>query len=228
MVQYRGQLMPLVRVSEEAAIKREGAQPLLVFSDAGRSMGLAVDEIVDIVEDNLNIELGSDRPGVLGSAVIRGRATEILDVGHFLPIAFEDWFRRKDSPGHERARKLLLVDDSAFFRNMLSPLLKAAGYDVTTVGGAAEALALLKNGRRFDVLVTDVDMPGMDGFALAQAVRGEARYGDIPIIALSSHSTPESIERGRRAGFHDYVAKFDRQSLIAALKEQTADSVQAA
>jgi two-component system chemotaxis sensor kinase CheA len=68
----------------------------------------------------------------------------------------------------------------------------------------------------------------MDGFALAQAVRGEARYGDIPIIALSSHSTPESIERGRRAGFHDYVAKFDRQSLIAALKEQTADSVQAA
>jgi len=62
----------------------------------------------------------------------------------------------------------------------------------------------------------------------AEAVRCEQRFGEIPIIALSSSSTPESIERGRKVGFHDYVAKFDRQSLIAALKEQTADIIQAA
>jgi two-component system chemotaxis sensor kinase CheA len=226
MVQYRGQLMPLVRINDETGIKRDGVQSLLVFSDSGRSMGLVVDEIIDIVEDTLDIGVASDRPGVLGSAVIRGRATEILDVGHFLPLAFEDWFRRKEI-GFE-ARTLLLVDDSAFFRNMLAPLLKAAGYDVTTVASAREALALLKGGRRFHVLVTDVDMPDMDGFALAEAVRGEARFNDIPIIALSSFSSPESLERGRRAGFHDYVAKFDRQSLIAALKEQTADASKAA
>jgi two-component system chemotaxis sensor kinase CheA len=123
---------------------------------------------------------------------------------------------------------LLLVDDSAFFRNMLTPLLKAAGYEVTAVSGAEEALALLKGGARFDVLVTDLDMPGMDGFALAEAVRNEARLAEMPIIALSSYSSPESIERGREVGFHDYVAKFDRQSLVAALKEQTADVDRAA
>jgi two-component system chemotaxis sensor kinase CheA len=67
MVQYRGQLMPLIRVSDEVKIKREGAQPLLVFSDGNRSMGLVVDEIVDIIEDKLEIEVGSDRAGVLGS-----------------------------------------------------------------------------------------------------------------------------------------------------------------
>jgi two-component system chemotaxis sensor kinase CheA len=228
MVQYRGQLMPLVRVSDDISLKREGAQPLLVFSDAGRSMGLVVDEIIDIVEDSLDIGVGSDRPGVLGSAVIRGRATEIMDVGHFLPLAFEDWFRRKDARSDHRQRTVLLVDDSAFFRNMLSPLLKAAGYDVTTVASAHEALSLLKTGRQFHVLVTDVDMPEMDGFALAEAVRSEPRYGDMPIIALSSYSSPESIERGRQVGFHDYVAKFDRQSLVAALKEQTADASRAA
>ena len=59
-------------------------------------------------------------------------------------------------------------------------------------------------------------------------MRGEPRYGDMPIIALSSYSSPESIERGRQVGFHDYVAKFDRQSLVAALKEQTADASRAA
>ena len=71
-------------------------------------------------------------------------------------------------------------------------------------------------------------MPDMDGFALAEAVRAEAKLSGMPIIALSSHSSPESIERGREAGFHDYVAKFDRQSLVAALKEQTADMDRAA
>jgi two-component system chemotaxis sensor kinase CheA len=228
MVQYRGQLMPLVRVNEQVGIKREGAQPLLVFSDAGRSMGLVVDEIVDIVEDALDIEVASDRPGVLGSAVVRGQATEILDVGHFLPLAYEDWFRRKDSHSGQAPRTLLFVDDSAFFRNMLTPVLRAAGYEVTAVAGAQEALVLMRDGRRFDVLVTDIDMPGMDGFALAEAVRREPRFGEIPIIALSSYSSPESIERGRQVGFHDYVAKFDRQSLVAALKEQTADVTQAA
>ena len=75
-------------------VKGEGAQPLLVFADDGRAMGLLVDEIVDIVEDRLDIELASQRPGVLGSAVIKGQATEVIDIGHFLPLAFEDWFRR--------------------------------------------------------------------------------------------------------------------------------------
>jgi two-component system, chemotaxis family, sensor kinase CheA len=223
MVQYRGQLMPLVRVSDEVSIKREGAQPLLVFSDGGRSMGLVVDEIVDIVEDSLEIEVGSDRPGALGSAVVRGQATEILDVGHFLPLAYEDWFRRRDSRINDQARTLLFVDDSAFFRNMLSPVLRAAGYEVTAVPGAVEALSLLKSGHRYDVLVTDIDMPGMDGFALAEAVRKEKQFGEIPIIALSSYSSPDAIARGRQVGFYDYVAKFDRQSLVAALKEQIAE-----
>jgi two-component system chemotaxis sensor kinase CheA len=228
MMQYRGQLMPLVRVNDDVRVKGEGTQPLLVFSDGGRSMGLVVDEIVDIVDENLDIQVGSDQQGILGSAVVRGQATEILDVGHFLPLAYEDWFQRRDVKVPESSRTLLFVDDSAFFRNMLTPVLKAAGYEVTAVPGAQEALTLLKDGRRFDVLVTDLDMPGMDGFALAEAVRGEARLAEMPIIALSSYSSPESIERGREVGFHDYVAKFDRQSLVAALKEQTADVNQAA
>jgi two-component system chemotaxis sensor kinase CheA len=228
MVQYRSQLMPLIRVNDDVRIKTAGTQPLLVFSDGGRSMGLIVDEIVDIVEERLDIEVGSDRAGVLGSAIIKGQATEVLDVGHFLPLAYEDWFRRKEMTVGATARTLLLVDDSPFFRNMLSPVLKAAGYVVTALASAAEALALIRSGRSFDVLVTDIDMPGMDGFALAEAIRGESSAAAMPMIALSSYSTPEAIERGRQVGFHDYVAKFDRQSLVAALKEQTGELGKAA
>ena len=221
MVQYRGQLMPLISMSPNVNVKGEGAQPLLVFSDGARSMALVVDEIIDIVEDRLAIQVTSDVPGVLGSAVIKGQATEIVDVGHFLPLAFEDWFRRKDNPTSARQHAVLLIDDSPFFRNMLTPVLQAAGYAVTAVGSAREALALLEDGRAFDVAVTDIEMPDMDGYEFAEAVRADARHAELPVIALSSQISAESIERGRQAGFHDYVAKFDRQGLIAALMEQT-------
>jgi two-component system chemotaxis sensor kinase CheA len=228
MVQYRGQLMPLLRVNAESQVKTEGSQPLLVFSDATRSMGLVVDEIVDIVEDRLDIQVSSETPGVLGSAVIKGQATEIIDVGHYLPLAFEDWFRRKEMKSEALTRTLLFVDDSVFFRNMLTPVLKAAGYDVTAVESGAEALALLKKGMQFDVIVSDIEMPEMNGFDLAEAVRMEPRTAHMPIIALSSITSPATIERGRQAGFHDFVAKFDRQGLIAALKDSAVEFEQAA
>ncbi len=221
MVQYRGHLMPLVSMSEDVRVKGEGAQPLLVFSDGSRSMALVVDEIIDIVDDNLDIQVASEIPGVLGSAIVRGHATEIIDVGHFLPLAFEDWFRRKELPIQHRARTVLLIDDSPFFLNMLTPVLQAAGYVVTAVGSAQEGLALLKDGRHFEVAITDIEMPDMNGFEFAEAVRSDPRTVDMPVIALSSVVSAEAIDRGRRVGFHDYVAKFDRQGLIAALKEQT-------
>ena len=138
LVQYRGQLMPLVRLKDEFRIRTEGRQPLLVFSDRGRSMGLAVDEIVDIVEEKLDIEVPGETPGSLGCAVIRGQATEVVDVGYFLPLAFQDWFRRNDAQVAGGPKSLLLVDDSAFFRNMLCPVLEAAGYEVTAAAGAEE------------------------------------------------------------------------------------------
>jgi two-component system chemotaxis sensor kinase CheA len=223
VVQYRGQLIPLVPVNDDVRIKSAGTQPLLVFADDGRSMGLVVDEIVDIVEERLDIELASMQAGVLGTAVIKGQATEIIDVAHFLPLAFEDWLHWKHRSPGAPPRHVLLVDDAAFFRNMLTPVLRAAGFSVTTAASAEGALKLVADGRRFDVIVTDIEMPACDGFELASSLRADPRTANIPIIGLSSLVSAEAIRRGREVGLHDYVAKFDRQGLIAALKEQTAD-----
>jgi two-component system chemotaxis sensor kinase CheA len=219
LVQYRGALMPLVYVNDGDCHKTEGTQPMLVFSDAGRSMGLVVDEIVDIVEDRMDIEVGSERPGVLGSAIVKERATEIIDLGFYLPQAFEDWFMRKEMDIASLTKKVLFVDDSSFFRNMLTPVLKAAGYDVTVCTGPQQALDLLENGSKFHAIVSDIEMPEINGFEFCEALRRDPRFRSIPILALSSMVTPASIERGRQAGFDDYVAKFDRPGLIAALKD---------
>jgi two-component system chemotaxis sensor kinase CheA len=227
MVQYREQLMPLV-LMEGVDVRTSGTQPILVFADDDRAMGLVVDEIIDIVEERLHIEVASSRDGVLGSAVIKGLATEVIDVGHFLPMAFADWFHRKEMRASSTAQSILLVDDSAFFRNMLAPVLKAAGYKVRVATNAQEGLVVLRSGQEFDAILTDIEMPDMNGFEFAETIKADHKLAAMPIIALSSMVSPAAIERGRQAGFHDYVAKFDRPGLIAALKEQTTEMNRAA
>jgi two-component system chemotaxis sensor kinase CheA len=227
LVQYRDQLMPLVRI-DQGRLKQDGAVPVLVFSDSGRRMGLIVDEIIDIVEQRLDIEVASEHPGLVGYAVVKGSATEIVDIAHFLPQAYADWFRRRGSRPLPAARRIMLVDDSAFFRDMLAPLIKAAGYQVTSIGSAHEALSAIRAGARVDVLITDIEMPGMDGFELAAALRDDPATQGLPVIALSAMVSADAIERGRRVGFHDFVAKFDRAGLIAAIKEQTEELHEAA
>ncbi len=211
--------MPLVPADPDVAVRREGAQALVVFSDGDLSMGLAVDEIVDIVDDRLDIELVTDRSDVVGCAVIRNRATEIINVAHYLPLAHEDWARPGSGRAAAPARTILLVDDSAFFRELLTPVLKAAGYRVVAADGAEQALTLIASGMRVDVVVTDIDMPGRNGFQLVEALRAEARSAALPVIALSSAVTPDAVERARKLAIAEFVAKFDRSGLVAALAE---------
>ncbi len=221
LVQYRGNLMPLVPISSDYEYPTTGKKPTLVFSDRERSMGLVVDEILDIVEDRLNVEIGADKLGMVGSSIVNGQATEVIDTGYYLTQAFSDWFASEgDELGSDVGkRRVLLVDDSAFFRNLLSPILSVAGYDVTTAESADDALSLCEAGKDFEVIVSDIEMPGMNGFELCQTIRSETRWADTPIVAMTSHTGPGDLEHGREVGFTDYVAKHDRDGLLQALSE---------
>lgn len=223
MVQYRGSLMPLIPIEDGITYPETGKKPTLVFSDRDRTMGLVVDEILDIVETRLAVEHSAMKAGMIGSAIIAGKATEIIDTGHFLTKAFKDWFAVEGEASFlseaGNRRRLLLVDDSPFFRNLLTPLLSVAGYSVTTAPSGSDALALLERGDRFDGIVSDIEMPEMTGFDLVETIRGDRRFADLPIVAMSSHTSPAALERGRQVGFTDYVAKHDREGLIQTLNE---------
>jgi two-component system chemotaxis sensor kinase CheA len=211
VVQYRQHLVPLVPFGDAHRWKESGKQETLVFSDNGRSMGLVVDEVVDIVRDRMAIELSSARPGLLGSAIIAGKAVDVVDVGHFLTQAFTDWF--EITAQHKPLRHALLVDDSPFFRNLVAPLLASANWKVTTASDGMEALKLREHGHQFDVIISDIEMPNMDGLALAGAIRNDPRWSQVPLIALSSHATKDDMDAGHQAGFDEYVAKSDQTHL---------------
>ena len=234
MVQYRGQLMPLVPFDMSVQIPETGEKPVLVFADESRSMGLIVDEIIDITEEHINVQLEGGKGGLLGSAIIEDRATDVVDVAYYLQDNNRSWFKNHaDTPftqadtngsgkssanGHDKKR-ILLVDDSPFFRNMLTPLLSIAGYHVISLESPHEALEMCEKGAEFDVIISDIEMPDMDGFAFAEKVKTETSWKETPMLALTSHATPQDIDRGMEVGFSEYIAKFDRDTLLNTLSQ---------
>lgn len=224
MVQYRGALMPLVLADPAMSLRESGNQPVLVFTDRQFTMGLAVDEILDIVEDEMDIKLASDKPGVIGSAVINEKASEVIDVTYFLGLAFPDWLASRDmsedTTVSRSSERVLVVDDSDFFRNMLKPILTVAGYNVTAVNNAQAALDLLEDGEAFDLAISDIEMPDMSGYEFAQAVRANDDWSGMRLVALSALSSERDVNRGFEAGFDDYVAKFDKDTLLRSLAQQ--------
>jgi two-component system chemotaxis sensor kinase CheA len=226
VTQYRGRLMRLVAMSGLVDASR-AHQSVLVFTDADaseagdRRMGLVVDEIVDVVEDHLHIELGGGREGILGTAIIAGRATDVIDTSFWLTRAQPDWFNglTETAAGRGKRSRLLVVEDSDFFRQMIVPVLQAAGYDVTDVPDAAKALALRDTGMMFDAIISDVEMPGMDGLAFVKALRASGAWAELPVIALTGRVSESDIEHGREAGFTDYVGKFAKEALMQSLRQ---------
>ena len=236
MVQYRGQLMPIIAFDHATSIQEGEEKPILVFAHKEQSMGLIVDEIIDITEQHVDVQLEGSQDGLIGSAIIDDKATDVVDVSYFLQSTKMKWFndhgddpyRPEDGIGTNangsaaNKKRVLLVDDSPFFRNMLSPLLSVAGYDVTSLESPVDALKMCERGEQFDVIVSDIEMPDMDGFEFAQKVRDNSNWETVPMVALSSHATPQDIDRGMACGYSQYVAKFDRDTLLNTLSQTLA------
>ncbi|MCB9982387.1 MAG: chemotaxis protein CheW [Rhodospirillales bacterium] len=239
MIQYRGKLMPLMPFDPRVEIGESGEKPVLVFTDGGRSMGIVVDEIIDIKEEYIDMQIDGGQGGLMGSAIIDGKATDIVDVGHFLQSNGNNWFKdhddtpfsnaadasKKKTNGHAKKR-VLLVDDSPFFRNMLTPLLSVAGYDVVSLESPHAALDMCNKGAEFDVIISDIEMPDMDGFEFAEKVKTETSWKETPMLALTSHATQKDIDRGMSVGFSKYIAKFDRDTLLNTISQTLVEQQQ--
>lgn len=176
LVQYCGVFMLLVYVNDGDIYKMEGMQLMLVFFDVGCFMGFVVDEIVDIVEDWMNIEVGLECLGILGFVVVKEWVIEIIDLGYYLLQVFEDWFMCKEMDIEVLIKKVFFVDDFVFFWNMLILVLKVVGYDVIICVGLEQVFELLENGDKFYVVVSDIEMLNINGFEFCEFLCCDFRF----------------------------------------------------
>jgi two-component system chemotaxis sensor kinase CheA len=219
LIKYRDRLMPLIAADPEVSMEPGSRKQVLVISEGERSMGLVVDEIEDIVESAVVIELETGRPEVIGSSLVNGQPTEIVNTGHFLTLAAQDWFKPTSLKSGPRGKRVLMVDDSAFFRSLMLPVMRSCGLEVVPAASGEDALSQLEAGERVDLVITDIEMPGISGFELARRLKSEARWQNIPIIGLSGHADQDAIARGTEAGFVRHLPKLARDGIAEAINE---------
>lgn len=120
-----------------------------------------------------------------------------------------------------RVPKLILtVDDSPSMRMLLRCALSRQGYDVAQAEDGLAALAWLAANARPDLMITDINMPRMDGYDLVETVRSRGPHSDIPILVLSTENSGEKMERARAAGVDGWIAKpFDPVQLESAIRQ---------
>ncbi|MGJ0506733.1 MAG: hybrid sensor histidine kinase/response regulator [Methylocystis sp.] len=208
LILQEGRLLPVVPAAPDLRLDKSRL-PILILASAGQVVALLVEEIVDVVEEALEFQKKGAEPGVVGTVSIRDSIVDVLDAGYFIGSADPSALTR----GSNLRPRILLVDDRLFFRDMLAPVLLAAGYEVTSASSGREALALVERGLRVHAVVTDIDMPDMDGYALARALLQAPGRADLPIIALASQSTAAALEAASRCGMRAVVGKFDRRAL---------------
>ncbi len=217
VVQYQGRLIALHALG---ALPQGDIIKALIFSDdrMDRMFAVAIEKTEDIVSAVVEIEEIGRRPGYLGSAIINGRATDILDINYF--TGEDNWLPADmKNVRDDKKRRILLVDDSVFFRHMLQPMLSLAGYTVMVAPGPVSAMGLYDRGMDFDLIISDIEMEEMDGLSFAEKVKGDTRWKDTPMVALSSRATPQDKEIGYSKGFSAYVSKSDRDALLSTLRD---------
>lgn len=106
----------------------------------------------------------------------------------------------------ERRRSALVVDDVSDVTEMLSVLMTHAGYEVTTASSALDAIALARE-HHFDVVISDIGMPEMNGYELAEALRSLPSYESVPLVAVTGYSMFDDRTRSLTAGFDEHITK---------------------
>ena len=196
---------------------------VVIFKCYGREFGLIAPQLKDITE--VAAEVDGDTfasPGIAGSVMVAGELTRLIDLHDLTEIAYprmiQDLRKSLAEPGRSSERTVLLAEDSSFFRRKISQFLTNEGFTVTEAEDGQIAWNILSGSKEgFDLIVTDIEMPHLNGFQLSRKIRADQKHCETPIIAVTSLSSDDDRERGRDAGIDEYQIKLDRDQLIASV-----------
>jgi two-component system, chemotaxis family, sensor kinase CheA len=227
-MQYHGGLLPLITLADAARVEPIGdgeELAVMIANIRGHEVGLLGAMPVDVVETGAHIDQVTHRQkGVAGSTIIHDRTALIVDLYELVDATWPEWAvelatAQPRSSGAPDAA-VLLAEDSDFFRAQVKRFLEEDGYTVLAApDGEAAWELLLQNLEKVHAVITDIEMPRLDGLGLARRIRADQRTGHLPIIAVTSLAGDEDIARGKTAGINDYQTKLDRDRLLERLRE---------
>ena len=233
-VVHQGEILPVRSLAatlgwkERIGGRSKGGKVLIVILQAGeRKVGFLVEDILgelEIVSKDLGTHLRKV-DYVAGSTILgSGEVAIILDVPQLL------WRGQTEATSKERVTEgevsstlgqlILLVEDQVVTRQMEKSILEAAGYQVVTAENGLDALNKLGQ-QDFDLVLTDILMPKMDGFTLTKKIRSNKKTKDLPVVVVTSMESEQDKRRGLEAGANAYLIKsgFDQKHLVEAVEK---------
>jgi two-component system chemotaxis sensor kinase CheA len=155
------------------------------------------------------------QPGILGSTIIADQLLLLLDVHGLVDTLLPEYKRIKPAQTESHGQAVLVVEDSPFFRKQIVSCLTEAGVEtISAEDGEAGLLALEQNASKVGLIITDIEMPKMDGLEMTRRIRLDARMQDMPILACTTLSGDVAERRGREAGLTEYLIKLDRELIL--------------
>ena len=232
-IYWQGEILPCARLDatlsfpETLSMEADKKLSLLLLTHGGKKIAFQVDEVMgveEIVMRNLGSHLGR-LPTFSGSSILgTGEIALIIDVPRLFTAAqikagniFLERSKLKD--GMDVRQRVLLVEDQMTTRLLEKSILEAAGFRVETAEDGAAALETLEK-TPFDLIITDVQMPRMDGFTLTSKLKTDERFSHIPVIIVTSLEREEERARGLQAGADAFLLKksFNQESLIQTIR----------
>jgi two-component system chemotaxis sensor kinase CheA len=210
-------ILRLDRVITVSACAPQLAMHLVLPRFTREPTGILISRIVDSESLAVDLQPAPEKePGVLGTAVVHDRLTLFLDSHYLVEKLLGTALPAVAPVSASRQPRILLADDTPFFREVVGRYLTGAGIAVTSAVHGKDALDKLSEGP-FDLIVSDIEMPVMDGWTFAQHVRDRGYRG--PLLALSSLSKPENEAKAKACGFDYYEEKLNHDRLIRTVRQ---------
>jgi two-component system, chemotaxis family, sensor kinase CheA len=243
---------PVVQIAGDAAVRlcalpgaagpdapsRKGRFPIVAMRRGEERLALAVDEVLrdaDLVVRPLPWNVRGT-PSALGGVILDdGTVAILMDVAHLFETGIQASFQSSTeaaapawtaagetrTSGAAAPRRLLVVDDSLTARALAKDALERVGYSVELASDGSEAWERLQV-EEFAAVVSDIDMPNLDGIALTRRIRGSARLAHLPVLLVTTRNAQAMIDEGARAGADEYVIKgeYAMNALLAVLARQ--------
>ena len=233
VIKYRGGILPLKALDEEVNVKPLAQKEkliVIVFNINNKEVGLLATSPLNITNTTGEIDCSTlAQNGIKGSTIIDDRNVQIVDIfkifkvekrssaggAAFVSSAAAEFESEDMSEAKNAGDTILYAEDSTFFRNNIKSIIEGEGYKVIDARDGLEALQLLnENSDKIGLVVTDVEMPNMDGLTLTQRIRDDSRFKELPIIALTTLADNHDIQRGMAAGVTEYQTKVDEGKLL--------------
>jgi two-component system chemotaxis sensor kinase CheA len=229
VMKYRGGSLSLICVDDLAAVEPIADHDnllVIVFNLAKRSVGLLAIGPIDALEVSADIDDTTlSQPGIMGSIIINNQTTMLVNVFEMVQTLFPQWFKEQERYEIENVEDgesptILIAEDSKFFRNQVKGYMTEVGYNVIEAEDGLEGWdKLMEHGNEISMLVTDIEMPNMNGFELTKKIRGDSRYSELPIIALTTLASSEDVAKGKAVGVNEYHIKLDKERLMLSVHE---------